>query len=133
MRDFMNSGDMKVNGNLIINDHSQNDVGKLLINCTSDELIQERPFRQENLQLERKRKTKKAFPFLSFAVIIFIIASVWGKICGDPDLISFSLGIASLLIGIASIKYVVEPNAFEIREKFAVREINLILKSRRVE
>ena len=133
MRDFNNDGDMQVEGDFVINDHSQNIVGKQLDNCTSEELFQERPFRQENLQLERSRKVNRAIPHIAFAVVLFIAAAVWALINGKSDLVAFVLGTGSLVVGFATIKGVIEQNAFEIQEQNAIREIKLILKSRREE
>jgi hypothetical protein len=134
MRDFNNGGDMNVNGDLVINDHSQNNVGGLLTNCTSEHLIKdERPFRQENLRFERNRKIKNVIPFLTCALILIIVAAVLAHIKGQPNFVSLALGIGSLVVGYAAIKGVLEPNAFEIQEQKAILEINLILKSRRAE
>ncbi|WP_394293999.1 hypothetical protein [Aeromonas rivipollensis] len=133
MRDINNGGDINVNGDLVINDHSQNTVGKLLINCTNEELFQERPFRQENLRLERNRKMKRGALLLSFAVILFIISAVWGYIAGKSDFATLALNIGALVVGFATVKGVMEPNNFEIQEQNAINLINMILKSRRVE
>ena len=100
---------------------------------TSEVLLEERPFRQENLRLERNKKVKIATPFLVGAVILFIVAAAWAQINGKSDFVSFVLGVGSLVVTVASIKNIVEPNPFEIQEENAIREINLILKSRRVE
>jgi len=124
---------MNINGGLIINDHSQNDIGRPLSSYTSEVLLEERPFRLENLRLERNKKIKTAPPFLVGAVILFILAAVWAQINGKSDLVSFVLGVGSLVVTVAAIKNIVEPNPFEIQEENAIREINLILKSRRVE
>lgn len=133
MRDFNNGGDMNIHGGLTINDHSQNDIGKPLASYTSEVLREERPFRQENLRLERNKKIKTATPFLVGAVILFIVAAVWAQINGKSDLVSFVLGVGSLVVTVAAIMNIVEPNPFEMQEENAIREINLILKSRRVE
>jgi len=133
MRDFNNGGDMNVNGDLVINDHASNNAGKLLVHCTTQELLQERPFRQENLRFERRKKIKIALPLLAFAVVIFIASAVWAQTTGKSDLVSFILEIGSLVVGFATIKGVLEPNAFEIQEQNAIQEIQLILKSRRSE
>ncbi|MFA5353404.1 MAG: hypothetical protein WC291_04180 [Thermodesulfovibrionales bacterium] len=133
MRDFNNGGDMNVNGDIVINDHSQNTVGKLLVNCTNEELFQERPFRQENLRLERNRKIKGGLPLLAFAVVLFIASAVWGQIAGKSDFVAFVLGIGALVVSFATVKGVMEPNAFEIQEQNVIKEINMILRSRRAE
>jgi hypothetical protein len=133
MRDFLNNGEMNVDGNFIINDNSENEVSKLLINCTTEELLEERPFRQENLYLERKRKIKNSFPALLTAICCFIAAAILGLINGKPDIVSFFLGLGSIVTGLASVEGILKPNDFEIHEQSAIHQINLILKSRRIE
>jgi hypothetical protein len=133
LRDFNNSGDMNVNGDLVINDQSQNTIGKPFENCTNEELFQERPFRKENLRHERNRKIKTAIPFLAFAIILFIAAATWGQLAEKPNLVTYILGIGALVVGFATIKGVIEPNEFEIQEQSAVKKINMILKSRRAD
>jgi hypothetical protein len=131
MRDFNNGGDMNVNGDLFINDNSQNKIGDLLINCTSEALRQELPFRQENLQIERTKKIKKTIPFLAFAVMLIIAAAAWAQINGKSDFVAFALGIGAILVTFSTIRGVIEPTEFEVQEKSAIREIKLILKTRR--
>lgn len=94
MRDFNNGGDMQVGGDLIITDQSQS-VGKLLMNCTNEELLDEYPYRQENLRQERNRKVKVVAKFIAFAVFLFIASSVWAHINGKSDLVSAILGIGA--------------------------------------
>lgn len=132
MRDFNNGGDLNVSGDLIVGDRSEN-IGKLLVNCTNEELLQERPFRKENLRLERNRKLKAVIPILGTAVIMFIGSALWSTFNGKSDMASVFLGIGSLIVGYAALKGVAEPNDFEHQEREALREIRLILKSRRVE
>ena len=62
MRDFNNSGDIHVNGDLNVGDHAKNEF-KLYINCTNEELIADRPFRKGNIKIEQKRKIKRLIPF----------------------------------------------------------------------
>jgi hypothetical protein len=131
MRDFNNGGDMNVNGDLFINDNSRHKVGDLLVNCTSEALRQELPFRQEILQIERAKKIKKTIPFLAVAVMLIIAAAVGAQINGKSDFVAFALGIGALLVTISTIRGVVEPTEFEVQEKNAIREITLILKTRR--
>jgi hypothetical protein len=132
MRDFNNDGNIQIGGNLNIHDESQNEH-KLLIHCSSGVLLEERPFRQENLRIERKRKLKRLSPFYGTAVILFLIAATWAQIKGKPDLVAYVLGLGSLAIAYLSLNATVEPNSFELEEQEAIRQINNILKARRVE
>jgi len=131
MRDFKNGGDMQVGGDLIIADHSET-VGKLLRNCTNEELLEEYPYRIENLRQERNRKLKVVEKIICFAVFLFIASSVWAYLNGKSDLVSAILGIGSMVVTCASVNGFTKPNEFEVREKHALDEIKMILKSRRV-
>lgn len=132
MRDFNNDGQINVQGDLNVTDHSQNEH-KLLIHCSSDELLQERPFRQENIRLEQARKVKRLKPLYSLSVAFFCAAAGWATFKGKADLATLILGVASLFLGFQSLKATIDPNAFQIEEQNAVNEINKLLKQRRVE
>lgn len=132
MRDFNNGGDLNVGGDLHITDNSSNEH-KLLIHCATEELLLERPFRQGNLRLEFKRKLNRTLPFIGLAVLTFLGTAIWAQINGKIDLVAFAVGVGSLLVGYASLQATLEPNAFELQERAAIEEINMILKSRRVE
>ena len=132
MRDFNNRGEINVNGDFNVTDNYQNEH-KLLINCSSEELIQERPFRQENIKIEQSRKIKRLKPFYGLSVVLFVSAALWAAYNGQTDLVSIAMGAASLFIGFQSLKATIEPNAFQIEEQNAVNEINKLLKQRRVE
>ncbi len=132
MRDFNNGGDINVNGDFNITDNSQNEH-KLLINCTTEELLQERPFRQENIKIEQSKKIKRLKPFYALSLLLFVAAALWAAFNGQTDLVSITMGAASLFLGYQSLKATLEPNAFQIEEQNAVNEINKLLKQRRVE
>ena len=132
MRDFNNRGEINVNGDFNVTDNSQNEH-KFLINCSSEELIQERPIRQENIKIEQSRKIKRLKPFYGLSVVLFVSAALWAAYNGQTDLVSIAMGAASLFIGLQSLKATIEPNAFQIEEQNAVNEINKLLKQRRVE
>lgn len=132
MRDFSNNGEINVEGDFNVTDNSHNEH-KLLIHCSSDELLQERPFRRENIEIEQGRKVKRLKPFYALTLILVVAAAGWAAWKGHTDLISVLLGGASLFIGFQSFRATVEPNAFQIEEQNAVNEISKILKQRRVE
>lgn len=132
MRDFSNDGEINIQGDFNVTDNSQNEH-KLLIHCTSDVLLQERPFRQENIRLEQARKIKRLKPFYALTLILAVTAAIWATVNGKTDFATIIMGGAALLIGYQSLKATIDPNAFQIEEQNAVNEINKLLKQRRVE
>ena len=132
MRDFNNGGDINVNGDLNVTDNSHNEH-KLHMHCSSEELIEERPFRQENIRIEQSKKVKRLKPFYALRLLLFVAAALWAAYHGKTDLVSIVMGAASLFLGFQSLKATLEPNAFQIEEQNAVNEINKLLKQRRVE
>lgn len=132
LNDFNNDGQINVHGDFNVTDNSHSEH-VLLIHCSNERLLQERPFRQENIKLEQTRKIKRLKPLYLFSVVLFIVAAGWATVNGKTDLSSFIIGAASLLFGFHSLKATIEPNAFQIEEQDAVSEINKILKQRRVE
>lgn len=131
MRDFK-SRDIKVDGdfNVIDNSHNQH---KLLVNCSSEELLAERPFRQENMRIEQKRKINRLLPLYGVCLIMFVAAAILAMLNGMQDLMTIILGAGSLFIGFLALKATIEPNAFQAEEQSAINEISKILKQRRVE
>lgn len=119
-------------GDFNVTDNSHNEH-KLLIHCSNEELLRERPFRQENIKIEQVRKVKRLKPFYAVALILLLAAAAWGAWEGNTNLVSILLGAGSFLIGFQSIRATFEPNAFQIEERNAVNEINKILKQRRAE
>lgn len=132
MRDFHNGGDINVVGDFHITDSSTNDY-KPLAHCSTEELLEERPFRKGNLKLEFRRKLYEAIPALGTAVLGLIGAAIWAQLNGHADLVAFILGIGSLLVGFAALNTTLEPNDFELHERDTLAEIHMILRSRRVE
>lgn len=132
MRDFNNDGEINVHGDLNVTDNSQNEH-KLLIHCTSDVLLQERPFRQENIRLEQAQKVKRLKPFYALTLILAVAAAIWATVNGKTDFATIIMGGATLFVGFQSLKATIEPNAFQIDEQNVVNEINKLLKQRRVE
>ncbi len=131
MNDFNNGGDMTIGGNFVITDVSQNEHN-FLVNCSTDVLLEEHPFRMENLRLERDRKIKVAIPILGVLVAVIVAVATYAYFSGNNDTVTFLLGMGSLVVGFGAIKGVIEPNSFEIQERNAIKEIEMILKSRRV-
>lgn len=132
MRDFNNDGHITVQGDFTVTDNAANEH-KLLIHCSSEHLLLERPFRQENIKLEQARKVKRLMPFYTLSVLLLCAAAGWATFNGKADIASFLLGGGSLYLGLLSLKLTFEPNTFQIEERNAVNEINRLLKKRRVE
>jgi hypothetical protein len=132
LQDFNNGGDINVNGDFNVTDNSHNQH-TLLAHSVSEVLLQERPFRQENIRLEQAKKVKRLKPYYALSLILFIAAAIWAAINGKTDFVSILMGVASLFLGYQSLKATIDPNAFQIEEQNAVNEINKLLKQRRVE
>ncbi|MBF4400286.1 hypothetical protein EAY31_21495 [Vibrio anguillarum] len=129
---FNNDGEINVQGDFNVIDNSHNEH-KLLIHCSSEELLSERPFRRENIKIEQKRKVKRLRPFYLLTVILIFATAFWAMYQGKTDLITILMGLASAFIGFNSLRATVEPNSFQREEQQAIAEINKILKQRRVE
>ncbi|MHC8381926.1 hypothetical protein [Pseudomonas sp. LB3P14] len=132
MRDFNNDGQINIHGDFNISDNSNNQH-KLLIHCSNEELLQERPFRRENIKIEQKKKIRRLSPLYAIIVILLVATATWATIHGKTDIITLILGAASLLIGYQTLKATIDPNAFQVEEQNAVNEINKLLKQRRAE
>ena len=132
MRDFSNGGDINISGNFNVTDNSHNEH-KLLMHCSSEKLLQERPFRQENIKIEQSKKVKRMKPLYALSLLLFVSAALWAAYHGKTDLVSIAMGAASLFMAFQSLKATLEPNAFQVEEQNAVNEINKLLKQRRVE
>ena len=133
MRDFNNDGGTINAGNDVYIGDGTKVEHQLLIHCSSEALQEERPFRKENIKLEQKKKIKLLLPLLGLAVFMLLGSAFWAQINGKADLVSFILGAGSLFIGFMTLKATLEPNTFQLQEQAAVDEINMILRSRRVE
>lgn len=119
-------------GDFNVTDNSRNEQ-KLLIYCSNEELLRERPFRQENIKIEQGSKVKRLKPFYALSLLLLLAAAGWGAWEGKTNLVSILLGAGSFLIGFQSIRTTFESNPFQIEERNALNEINKILKQRRVE
>jgi hypothetical protein len=129
VRDFNVGNDVNVQGDMIINDQSNN--YKLLIHCTNEELIEEEKLRKLNLKEEKTTKFKKFIFGFSVAGIIFFCAALIFWIKGDMNVYSLLLGFSSLFLAIQSIKFNEKPTEFEQRQLDALNEIQMILRERR--
>jgi uncharacterized membrane protein len=132
LRDFNNDGEINVQGNLNVTDNSHSEH-KLYIHCTNEELLSDRPFRAENIEIEQKKKIQRLKPFYALTILLIFATAILAMYQGKTDLITILMGAASVFIGFQSYTATVEPNAFQREEKDAVNEITKILKQRRVE
>ncbi|MDP3008206.1 MAG: hypothetical protein Q8N30_03945 [Methylococcales bacterium] len=130
MRDFNNKGRLHIEGDFNINDASNNDY-KLLINCTNDELLHEKIFRNENLKNEFKEKIRSFLPIYVLFTVLVLLFALCAFLYGMSDLFTFIFGASSVLTSSLSVYLTFEKNEFEIQETIAIKSIDLILKSRR--
>lgn len=129
MRDFKAGRDIHVNGDVVIHDESTQ-VGKLLINCTNEELIDERAHRKSVLRGERRRKLNRLVVAWVFSGLILSGLAIYFYLNGRSELSSLALGGGSIAIGLGSIKMFIEPNEFERRQIDALKEITYIMRER---
>lgn len=129
MRDF-NSG--HINGNVTINNNSNNNRPIPLHECTNEELITEMRHRKGLLIKERSRKKRNLLRFLIFASVLMLIAAALYSIQGTITLASLCLGFTSAFTGFASLSALDKPTEFENRQLIALNEINHLLRERNV-
>lgn len=127
MRDF-NSGD--IHGDVTIQDNSNNNEYKLLINCNNEELLAEEKHRHEVLNKERSRKNGVTWKFLGFSGLMLLIAAAWFLIQDKMNLVSFLTGAAGVVTGFATLQQADKSTPFEKRQIAALNEINALLRER---
>jgi hypothetical protein len=118
-----------VHGNFNVSDNYTGEY-KLLIHCSNDELLRERPHRIGNIKLEQKRKKRGLFPLYVLSICTVIIAICLWVITSNYSIPSFMLAILSCVL---SLMTTIQPNSFQLEEQRAILEINKILRQRRVE
>ncbi len=127
MRDF-NSGDIQ--GNITINNNSNNISHKLLIHCNNQELLHEEQHRVKILRKEKSRKNVHLFKILAFSASLILIATLWFYIQGRMDTVSYMVGAAGAIVGLAGLSKNSKPTEFELRQQSALNEIQLLLRER---
>ena len=131
MRDFNVGNNLNVNGDLHINDNSNQ--SKLFIDCSNNELFEERIHRKNLLSSERKSKWKRmAIAWLGIGCVLGI-AAIWFYYQGKSNLSSLVLGLGGFGTAFASIKVLEQPTEFEARQMAALNEIRQILRERNIE
>lgn len=129
LRDF-NSGN--IHGNVTINDNSETNEYKLLIHCNNEELFHEESHRRELLRNERSRKNGIMWKFLAFSALLFLVAAGWFYIQGTMNTVTFLIGAAGVMTGMATLQQADKPTSFEQRQIAALNEIHMLLKERSV-
>lgn len=129
MRDF-SSGD--INGDVTINDHSNQTNYKLLIHCDNEELLAEEMHRIKVLRKERRRKSKVMFKIFSGCGLLLLFAGGWYLLKGQLDMVSALSGLGGVILTFATLSGADTPNAFEKRQIDALDEINTLLRERDV-
>lgn len=128
MRDFKVGNDLHVEGNLHINDNSNQ--SKLYIDFSNDELLDARIYRTELLSGERKSKWKRiAIAWLGIGITLGL-AAIWFHFQDKPNLSSLTLGIGGLMTAFATVKVTEHPTEFEARQMAHLDEIRFNLKER---
>lgn len=131
MHNFNNNGKINIQeGNINIYDNSS-EIYKLLIHCSNEELLNEKPFRIENIKLEQKRKIKRLIPMYIIFICTLTAAIYYIIFTGNKDIVSLIFAAASFLTGYSSLAETISHNEFQRGERDAIDEINRLLKQRR--
>lgn len=130
MRDINAGRDIKVDGDFVVNDNSQQ--YKLLIHCSNEELLAEEPSRRQQLKDERKAKLNKFLAFIAVAATLIFVSGVWQWFNGKMDAFALITGAAGFMVGLASLKVFERQTEFEQRQIAALNEINMLLRERGV-
>lgn len=129
LRDF-NSGD--IHGDVIINDHSENNECKLLIHCNNEELLHEESHRRKLLRNELVRKNGVMWKFLALSALLLVVAACWFYIQGTMNAVTFLIGAAGVITGMATLQQADKHTPFEQRQIATLNEIHTLLRERGV-
>lgn len=130
MRDFKANGDIKIEGNVVINDYSSQEH-KPLVQCNIEELEAEQYQRQNLLKEERIRERNISFNFVKFAVIVGLALSLWYMVSGESNIAMYIIGIFGVLVPILVSIMDREPTDFENRQLKVLQEIEYLLMEKR--
>jgi len=126
MRDFK-SGD--IHGDVNINDNSSTSY-KLLIHCSTTELLDEEQYRRSLLEREQATRWGRVYKLLGVAVLAGLVAAVWLFLEGRMDAVTLVLGLCALVVGYAAVKGSTIRTDFEQRQIDALQEIHTLLRER---
>ena len=127
MRD-VRTGDISAGRDVVIDDRS--DQPKLLVQCTNEELLEEEQHRRSILRKEESRLMRFHVPVFVVAGLLLLVAVVWFHVQGDFDMVSLLTGAGGIGLGLLNLKAMEQPSVFEIRQREALEEINMILRER---
>jgi len=127
LRDF-NSGD--IHGDVIINDNSETNEYKLLINCNNEELLHEEKHRHSLLRKERSRKNSVTWKSIAFAALLLLIAAGWFYFQGTMNAVTLLVGAAGVMTGMATLQQADKQTQFEQRQIATLNEIHTLLRER---
>ncbi|QIM66586.1 hypothetical protein A4G16_03980 [Mannheimia granulomatis] len=118
-------------GDIIIQENNIN-VGKPLVQCSNEELVDERKFRNQRLLIERDRRKTEKKPFVIISIAVLILGFIYGcyKVGNLSDILTWLYAIPGAIFSIVSFQNYSTPNQFEQKHQQALREIADILRER---
>lgn len=128
MRDFNSN---HINGNVFINDNSQQKNYKPLIDCDIQELLNEKSHRQNLLRQEKSQRQKGTFRVFGFCLLLLLISAIWYFINEKFDIVSIVISGMSMLIAFKTLEQADTPTEFEARQIHILNEINFLLREKR--
>ena len=127
MHDFKAGHDINVGGDVYIHDESSQP--KLLVQCTNEELYEERKYRKALLSGERKRKYKCILILWLCAEALVAGVALWYYVHGNTNLSSLIIGLGSFLMAMPFTQ-AFQSTPIEQRQTDALQEIAMILHER---
>ncbi|WP_025236111.1 hypothetical protein [Mannheimia sp. USDA-ARS-USMARC-1261] len=118
-------------GDIIIQENNIN-VGKPLVQCSNEELVDERIFRNQRLLIERDRRKTEKKPFVIISIAVLILGFIYGcyKVGNLSDILTWLYAIPGAIFSIVSFQNYSTPNQFEQKHQQVLREIADILRER---
>ena len=127
MRD-VRTGDISAGRDVVISD--QSDQPKLLVQCTNEELLEEEQHRRRILRKEESRRLRFHVPIFVVAGLLFLVAVVSFHVQGGLNMVNFLFAAGSIGLVSINVKVMEQPSVFQIRQRVALEEINMILRER---
>lgn len=117
MRDFNNHGQINIQqGSINISDNNSENY-KLLIYCSNEELIKERPYRIGNIKLEQKRKIKKLIPMYFICACMVVLSLYYTYFTQHKEIASLVFGAGSFFVGYRTLMETITMNEFQKEDK----------------
>lgn len=130
MRDFTNGRGINVGGDFFITDQSHQH--KLLVNCTSEELIEEERFRHNQLARERAGKFKRGVIGVAVIALFFFFLGVYFWYTGKMERFDLFTAVSGISLTLSSLQIFKTSTVVEQRHLNALQEIDLLLRERAV-